>query len=79
MKVGQVVKGIFFSHSFFHLMHFFLQIMEGFPQLSGCAYYAAWDMADNAQLVFCPYNYIINPIIQGAMELDIKGAILILD
>lgn len=36
-------------------------------------------MADDAQLVFCPYNYIINPVIRGAMEVDIKGAIVILD
>ena len=53
--------------------------MEEFPKFPGCAYYAARDMADNAQLVFCPYSYIINPIIRGAMELDIEGAILILD
>lgn len=36
-------------------------------------------MADDAQLVFCPYSYIINPVIRGAMEVDIKGAIIILD
>lgn len=36
-------------------------------------------MADDAQLVFCPYSYIINPVIRGAMEVDIKGAIVILD
>lgn len=36
-------------------------------------------MADYAQLVFCPYNYIINPVVRGAMEVDIKEAIIILD
>lgn len=36
-------------------------------------------MADDAQLVFCPYNYILNPVIRGAMEVDIKGAIIVLD
>lgn len=50
-----------------------------FLQFSGCSYYAARSMAEDAQLVFCPYNYIINPIIRGAMEVDIKGAIVILD
>lgn len=66
----------------FFLLHavFLLQyLMEVFLQLPGCPYYAARDMADNAQLVFCPYSYIINPIIRGAMELDIEGAVLILD
>ncbi|KAM7513981.1 hypothetical protein LguiA_003564 [Lonicera macranthoides] len=36
-------------------------------------------MAEDAQLVFCPYSYIINPVIRRAMEVDIKGAIVILD
>lgn len=36
-------------------------------------------MADDAQLVFCPYSYIINPVIRGAMDVDIKGAIIVLD
>lgn len=36
-------------------------------------------MSDDAQLVFCPYSYIINPVIRGAMDVDIKGAIVILD
>lgn len=49
-----------------------------FP-LSGCSYYAARSMSDDAQLVFCPYSYIINPIIRGAMDVDIRGAIVILD
>ncbi|XP_030528633.2 Fanconi anemia group J protein homolog isoform X2 [Rhodamnia argentea] len=45
----------------------------------GCSYYAAKSMADDAQLVFCPYSYIINPVVRGAMEVDIEGAIIILD
>lgn len=45
----------------------------------GCSYYAARSMADGAQLVFCPYNYIINPVIRGAMNVNIKGAIIVFD
>ncbi|XP_039002145.1 Fanconi anemia group J protein homolog [Hibiscus syriacus] len=47
--------------------------------VKGCAYYAARSMADDAQLVFCPYSYIINPVIRGAMDVDIKGTIIVLD
>ncbi|KHG26325.1 Fanconi anemia group J [Gossypium arboreum] len=47
--------------------------------VKGCAYYAARSMADDAQLIFCPYSYIINPVIRGAMDVDIKGAIIVLD
>ncbi|KAJ1411488.1 P-loop containing nucleoside triphosphate hydrolase [Sesbania bispinosa] len=47
--------------------------------VKGCSYYAARSMSDDALLVFCPYNYIINPVIRAAMDVDIKGAIIILD
>ncbi|XP_068645510.1 uncharacterized protein [Aristolochia californica] len=45
----------------------------------GCSYFAARSMAEEAPLVFCPYNYIINPTIRKAMEVDLQGAIVILD
>ncbi|KAF7829472.1 regulator of telomere elongation helicase 1-like protein isoform X1 [Senna tora] len=47
--------------------------------VKGCSYYAARSMSDDAQLVFCPYNYIINPVIRAAMDVNIKGAVVILD
>lgn len=36
-------------------------------------------MAANAQLVFCPYSYILDPVVRGAMEVDITGSIIVLD
>ena len=36
-------------------------------------------MSNDAQLVFCPYNYINNPVIWVPMEVDIKGGMVILD
>lgn len=36
-------------------------------------------MSEEAQLVFCPYSYVINPIIRRAMEVDLNGAVVILD
>ncbi|GLT58833.1 hypothetical protein SLA2020_316950 [Shorea laevis] len=47
--------------------------------VKGCAYYAARAMSDFAELVFCPYSYIINPVVRGAMDVNITGAIIILD
>ncbi|XP_004301629.1 PREDICTED: Fanconi anemia group J protein homolog [Fragaria vesca subsp. vesca] len=47
--------------------------------VKGCSYYAARSMSEDAELVFCPYNYIINPVIRGAMEVDIQGSIVVLD
>ncbi|KHN32486.1 Fanconi anemia group J protein [Glycine soja] len=45
----------------------------------GCCYYGARSMSNDAQLVFCPYNYINNPVIRAPMEVDIKVGIVILD
>ncbi|WOL05316.1 hypothetical protein Cni_G14044 [Canna indica] len=47
--------------------------------VKGCSYFAAQTLAEEAQLVFCPYNYIVNPIVRRAMDIDIKGCIVILD
>ncbi|KAK8956244.1 hypothetical protein KSP40_PGU015290 [Platanthera guangdongensis] len=47
--------------------------------VKGCSYFASRTLADEAQLVFCPYSYIINPIVRRAMDVDIKGCIVILD
>lgn len=46
---------------------------------AGCPYFAAQTMAEGAQLVFCPYNYLISPIVRRAMDIDISGSIVILD
>lgn len=48
-------------------------------QVKGCPYFAAQTMAETAQLVFCPYNYLISPIVRRAMDIDISGSIVILD
>ncbi|KAL1219740.1 Regulator of telomere elongation helicase 1 [Cardamine amara subsp. amara] len=45
----------------------------------GCPYFASWSLAENAQLVFCPYSYIVNPVIRAGVEVDLKGAIIIFD
>jgi len=32
-----------------------------------------------AQLIFCPYNYLVDPIIRDAMKIDLTGSIVIID
>ncbi|KAJ8772742.1 hypothetical protein K2173_027919 [Erythroxylum novogranatense] len=62
-----------------HEVHDIEDLVKIGKVVKGCPYYAARSMADDAQLTFCPYNYIINPVIRGAMEVDIRGAVLVLD
>ncbi|XP_024528457.1 Fanconi anemia group J protein isoform X2 [Selaginella moellendorffii] len=45
----------------------------------GCAYFTSRIMAADAQIVFCPYSYILSPIFRKAMDVDIRGAIIIFD
>ncbi|MEW5305652.1 MAG: hypothetical protein WDW36_008178 [Sanguina aurantia] len=44
-----------------------------------CPYFAAREMAKAADLVFCPYSYIIDPLIRGAVGIDLTDAIIIFD
>ncbi|XP_037493665.1 Fanconi anemia group J protein homolog isoform X1 [Jatropha curcas] len=62
-----------------HEVHDIEDLVKIGKVVKGCSYYAARSMADDAQLVFCPYSYLINPVIRGAMDINITGAILILD
>ncbi|CAL5082743.1 unnamed protein product [Urochloa decumbens] len=48
-------------------------------KVKGCPYFAAQHMAEAAQLVFCPYNYLLSPIVRRAMDIDIRGSIIVLD
>ena len=47
----------------------------------GCAYYAARALADQASIVLCPYNYVMDPAIRSAVGIEafIEDAILIVD
>ncbi|KAJ2786463.1 hypothetical protein GGI15_001492 [Coemansia interrupta] len=44
-----------------------------------CPYFAARELADNADLVFCPYNYILDPGVREAAGISLDGSIVILD
>jgi len=47
-----------------------------------CAYFGARDAAtDHPTVIFCPYNYLVDPIVRVSMNLDtlIEGAVLVID
>jgi regulator of telomere elongation helicase 1 len=46
---------------------------------SACPYFIAKDQQAVADIVFIPYNYIIDPLIRRSMNIDLKGSIVILD
>ncbi|XP_076681312.1 Fanconi anemia group J protein homolog isoform X1 [Andrena cerasifolii] len=46
---------------------------------SACPYFAARSLMEYADIIFCPYNYIINPDIRESMQLDLQNQVIILD
>lgn len=48
-------------------------------RMRGCPYYASRELVPGADIVFCPYNYLIDPIIRSSMDISLHNAIIILD
>ncbi|XP_060828487.1 Fanconi anemia group J protein homolog isoform X2 [Bombus pascuorum] len=44
-----------------------------------CPYFAARNLMDHADIIFCPYNYIVDPDIRESMQLNVAGHVIILD
>ncbi|KAJ3591167.1 hypothetical protein NHX12_009114, partial [Muraenolepis orangiensis] len=47
--------------------------------IRACPYYAARELMQGAHIVFCPYNYLLDPLIRESMEINLLGQILVLD
>lgn len=45
----------------------------------GCPYFASREMADDADVVFAPYNYMIEPSIRKSINIRLTNAIVIID
>lgn len=45
----------------------------------GCPFFAAREIAETAQIVFCPYNYVVDPVIREQLGINVKDSIVILD
>ncbi|XP_035857205.1 Fanconi anemia group J protein isoform X2 [Sander lucioperca] len=48
-------------------------------RLRSCSYYAARELMQDALIIFCPYNYLLDPMIRESMEIDLAGQIVVLD
>ncbi|XP_014471905.1 PREDICTED: Fanconi anemia group J protein-like isoform X2 [Dinoponera quadriceps] len=48
-------------------------------RIGACPYFAARSLMADAEIVMCPYNYIIDPNIRESMQINLKGNVIILD
>jgi hypothetical protein len=61
-------------------VHDIEDLMSKGKKLGACPYYTARHLADqHAELVFCPYNYIIDPRIRSSVAISLAGAVVIFD
>ena len=52
---------------------------EVYSSHSACPYYLSHALSASAELVFAPYNYVLDPSIRDAMGIDLEGAVVVLD
>ncbi|KAB0367277.1 hypothetical protein FD755_020601, partial [Muntiacus reevesi] len=48
-------------------------------KLKACPYYTARELMQNADIIFCPYNYLLDAQIRETMEINLKEQVVILD
>ncbi|KAM6465011.1 Fanconi anemia group J protein [Liasis olivaceus] len=48
-------------------------------RLRSCAYFAARELMVDAEIVFCPYNYLLDSQIRESLEIKLKDQVVILD
>lgn len=46
---------------------------------SACPYYLSQTLAAEAEIVFCPYNYVLDPGIRKSMNIELRNSVIILD
>ncbi|KAJ0173181.1 hypothetical protein K1T71_011357 [Dendrolimus kikuchii] len=54
-------------------------LMRVGEELKACPFYAARAMAQTAHIIFCPYNYLIEPAIRSSLQIDLQDNIVIID
>ncbi|XP_069337183.1 Fanconi anemia group J protein [Eulemur rufifrons] len=48
-------------------------------KLRACPYYTARELIEDADIIFCPYNYLLDAQIRESMDLNLKEQVVILD
>jgi Rad3-related DNA helicase len=48
-------------------------------KVRGCSYFASRMMSLNAEIIFCPYNYIVDPNLRDIMDIQLEGSVVIFD
>ncbi|KAK9806231.1 hypothetical protein WJX72_006639 [[Myrmecia] bisecta] len=74
-----VTKLFALQNSHFLQVHDIEDLAKAGRDHKACPYYAARHYAEEAELIFCPYSYLLDPVVRAAMMVDIDGAVLTFD
>lgn len=44
-------------------------------RVRACSYYAARELMQGASIIFCPYNYLLDPMIRESVSLNKNAAL----
>ncbi|GJQ13595.1 hypothetical protein GpartN1_g5386.t1 [Galdieria partita] len=44
-----------------------------------CPYFASQELMKRAELIFCPYSYLLDPVVRNAMQVELSNSVVILD
>ncbi|KAA3676580.1 fanconi anemia group J protein [Paragonimus westermani] len=53
--------------------------VESLSHVPSCPYFCARKLAKTADIIFCPYNYLLDPVNRSATDLELKNNVVILD
>lgn len=54
-------------------------IIEHGREIKACPYFAARELSKRSDVVFTPYNYLLDPNIRKAIDIDLKGSVIVID
>ena len=48
-------------------------------KVKACPYFSVRELKVKSDIIFCPYNYLIDPLVRKSMEISLKNQVIILD
>lgn len=55
------------------------ELVQVGKKVKACPYYTSRELKNRSEIIFCPYNYLVEPMIRKSMEIVLKNNIVILD
>ncbi|XP_076473063.1 uncharacterized protein LOC143302332 [Babylonia areolata] len=54
-------------------------LIDVLKKKKACPYFVSRGIKEQSDLIICPYNYLVDPLIRDSMEINLKGQIVLLD